>query len=76
MKIKTFGDWLRAKLDLHGMQQKQLAREICVSPNTVNSWIQSDREPHIRNFFWICRIIAEKEKVHYMDLAKEAGDLF
>jgi transcriptional regulator with XRE-family HTH domain len=76
MEIKTFGEWLKAKLLKHDILQKDLAKDICVSKNTVTSWITADREPNIRNFFWVCRIIAEKEEVHYMDLAKEAGDLF
>ena len=72
----TFGKWLKAKLNEHEILQKDLAREICVSPNTVTSWITEDREPNIRNFFWVCRIIAVKENKHFIIVAREAAELF
>ena len=53
-----FGAWLKMKLKMNKIMQKEFARQICVSPNTVTSWTRGDREPSMRNFYWICNFIS------------------
>tara|TARA_A100001515_G_scaffold46726_1_gene36782 strand:- start:786 stop:1016 length:231 start_codon:yes stop_codon:yes gene_type:complete len=76
MKYQLFGEWLKAKLKANGILQKDFAKEICVSTNTVTSWTTGIREPGIRNFIWICRYFAIIEGVHPTEIISEAADLF
>ena len=46
------------KLKMNSIMQKEIARQICVSSNTVTSWTRGDREPSMRNFYWICNFIS------------------
>ena len=55
---RHFGQWLKMKLKMNSIMQKELARQICVSTNTVTSWTRGDREPSMRNFYWICNFIS------------------
>ena len=55
---RHFGQWLKMKLKMNSVMQKELARQICVSTNTVTSWTRGDREPSMRNFYWICNFIS------------------
>ena len=55
---RHFGQWLKMKIKMNGIMQKELARQICVSSNTVTSWTRGDREPSMRNFYWICHVIS------------------
>jgi transcriptional regulator with XRE-family HTH domain len=72
----TFGKWLKIKLKQNKIQQKTLAKEICVSENTVTSWVSDNREPSIRNFKWIVKFIAMKEQVPEYDIYNEASSFF
>ena len=55
---RHFGQWLKMKLKMNSIMQKEIARQICVSSNTVTSWTRGDREPSMRNFYWICNFIS------------------
>jgi len=72
----TFGKWLKIKLRQNKIQQKTLAKEICVSENTVTSWVTDNREPSIRNFKWIVKFIAMQEQVPEYDVYNEASSFF
>jgi len=72
----TFGKWLKAKLKNNRVSQKTLAKQICVSENTVTSWTRDDREPSIRNFLWICRYIALEENTSPSIIIQEAAEYF
>jgi transcriptional regulator with XRE-family HTH domain len=72
----TFGKWLKIKLKQNKIQQKTLAKEICVSENTITSWVSDSREPSIRNFKWIVKYIAMKEQVPEYDVYNEASSFF
>jgi transcriptional regulator with XRE-family HTH domain len=76
MKYKHFGEWLKAKLKRHKVEQQELARQICVAKNTVTSWTIGNREPGIRNFIWICRYIAILEDEEPSLIILEAADFF
>ena len=71
-----FGQWLKIKLRMHGVMQKDFAREICVSTNTVTSWTRGDREPGIRNFIWTCRFFAILENTEPEPIIAEAAAFF
>ena len=71
-----FGQWLKMKLKMNGVMQKDLAKQICVSTNTVTSWTRGDREPGIRNFIWTCRFFAILENTGPEPIIAEAADLF
>ena len=72
----TFGKWLKIKLKQNKILQKELAKQICVSENTVTSWASNKREPTIRNFVWICKYIAIVEKTTEQEIYMEASKCF
>ena len=76
MKPSTFGKWLKIRLAHHGVAQKEFAKQICVSENTVTSWTRDDREPSIRNFMWTCRYFAILEEACPETIILEAGEYF
>ena len=76
MKHKHFGAWLKAKLKDNKVLQQELAKQICVSTNTVTSWTTNTREPSIRNFKWICKFIAIVENKTDEAITKEALQYF
>jgi len=76
MIYDNFGDWLKAKLKDNNILQKELAKQICVSTNTVTSWTTNAREPGIRNFKWICRFLAIVENKTDAAILYEALEYF
>ena len=76
MKPKTFGAWLKAKLKENKILQREMAKQICVSPNTLTSWTTNAREPSIRNFKWICKFIAIIEDKPEAEIINEALHFF
>ena len=76
MKPPTYGKWLKIRLAHNGVAQKEFAKQICVSENTVTSWTRDDREPSIRNFMWTCRYFAILEEVDPEPIILEAGEYF
>lgn len=72
----TFGTYLKNKLKKHRITQQELAKQICVSENTITSWTTDRREPSIRNFLWCCRYIAMLDKTEFHQIVDEAGGLF
>ena len=76
MQYEDFGQWLKAKLKLHNVEQQELAKQICVAKNTVTSWTTGNREPGIRNFIWICNYIAILENEELPVIILEAADFF
>ena len=55
---KTFGQWIIMHLNDLEMTQKEFAKQIAVSQQTVCTWCLGRRKPSVDNFFWICRVIA------------------
>ena len=83
MKPTTYGKWLKIRLAHHGVAQKEFAREICVSENTVTSWTRDDREPGVRNFLWTCKYFAileeedpDQQPILMAFIILEAGEYF
>tara|TARA_R110000765_G_scaffold378605_2_gene469566 strand:+ start:779 stop:1012 length:234 start_codon:yes stop_codon:yes gene_type:complete len=72
----TFGKWLKIKLKKNNIQQKEIAKQICVSENTVTSWTTNVREPGIRNFIWVCKYISIVEKTTEQEIYMEASNCF
>tara|TARA_R110000824_G_scaffold268477_1_gene457091 strand:+ start:1296 stop:1541 length:246 start_codon:yes stop_codon:yes gene_type:complete len=71
-----FGQWLKMKLKMNGVLQKDLAKQICVSTNTVTSWTRGDREPSVRNFAWICKYLSILENCDHHEIITEAMEFF
>ena len=76
MQYEDFGQWLKAKLKLHNVEQQELAKQICVAKNTVTSWTTGNREPGIRNFIWICNYIAILENEDQSRLMPSPSSLY
>ena len=52
----TFGGRLEAALTDIGMDQKELARRLCVSQSLVCCWKTGEREPKLKQLMEISRI--------------------
>ncbi len=72
----TFGKWLKIILKRNKVQQKDLAKEIKVSPNTITSWVTDKREPGVPNFIWLIDWIATTEQRPEYEVYKEASAFF
>tara|TARA_R100001443_G_scaffold8698_1_gene18110 strand:- start:7157 stop:7396 length:240 start_codon:yes stop_codon:yes gene_type:complete len=73
---KTFGEWVSMNMQEMEMTQKEVAKEIAVSQNAISSWVRDYREPSIRNFIWLCKLIALKENRKIEDVVLEAIEIF
>ena len=73
---KTFGEWLTTQMIAMEVTQKELGKEIAVSQNAISSWVRNYREPKIRNFIWLCKLIAMHQNKRVEDVVLEAIEIF
>jgi transcriptional regulator with XRE-family HTH domain len=59
----TFGDWLKAELDVRQMSMSELARRIGTNPGTVSRWASDERKPDYKSCEAIARVLQHPPEV-------------